>query len=73
MINLCFIPEVPMLANSKTDFGTYILLILITSRDHSWDIIKMSKKLCPGKICILDLEFRVEVMNHGFFSSLIWG
>ena len=62
-----------MLANYKTDFGIYILLLLVTLPNQSWDIMKLSKKLCPSKICILDLEFRVEVMNHGFFSSLIWG
>ena len=60
-----------MLANCKTDFGIYFLFLLVTSPDQSWDIIKLSKKLCPGKIFILDLEFRVQVMNHGFFSSLM--
>ena len=33
--------------------------------------MKMSKKLCPGKICVLDLELRVQVMSYGFFSSLL--
>ena len=33
--------------------------------------MKMSKKLCPGKICVLDLELRVQVMSYGIFSSLL--